>query len=1050
VYDPVKGLGALVFEDEEDARKGALKRKAKLVSADDIGATLRHHRVPLFVLEACQTAKTEDQPHASVAAALLRAGVASVVAMSHSVLVSTAQRFFEAFYGGLVEGQRIGTAMASAQRALKLNRTRHERDDGSRLELDDWLVPVLFQEGDADPQLVPGGADLSPQAKDARRRKSEQAQGKLPPPPAHSFVGRGRELLAIDRMLLRAPEGGRLLALVGPGGLGKTALALEAARWLLAIRRVQRVAFASVEQVSDARGVIATLGEQLVPGYTIATAESEGRETEKLHNALLPIEQALWSTPALIVIDNLESVLPVSGAEPSDDVKALFGALVRLAKAGETRVVLTSRESVPEAVTAGLRVATLELRLGALGRVEAVELLGAVLRQKGRVPAGEAAKEQVEALVDAVGGHARSLVLLGGEVAVRGVAKTTDEVRELMRALEKRHPGKTDEEKRELSLIASAKLSLRRLPEAVQRQIRPLAVFHGAAHYEVIAMVLEMEPAAVLDLCRQLVAVGLAGADGLYVLPDPALGVALAEDLSTEERTPAEGRWLEAVEAFVRFLDQQQFKDAHVAAQGTRTMLADLLAVLETRVAQVEAGGRDAAAAIEFVTQLESLVSSLGLPRVLRRVSAVRQALTVRLPAWGHERFVAEAHEVDRQLGAGDLPGALKAALALREKAEAAGDVYPQAAYDRTMAWLRLGHVLGRGGAAEQAMRVLREAEKRFGALAAAGDESAAGMQATSLTEQGTALVQLGRLGEATAAYEKAIKQAEAVGDLRNAAVGRSKLASVWISQGKLGDALTTYVQARKIFEKLGEPDTVAEYWHRIGTVHQKAKQIDAAEAAYRSALALWVAQGDQAGESLTLAQLGSLYNDQGRLDEAATYYRQAAELFRVLGDKYNAGMVWSDLSITLHKLRRFDEAREALEAALALKKDFGHAANPWYTWVVLADVERDAGKPDAAAEARHQAMTTYRAYRTDGGEPMDAATRLTAAFGKALRTQGPEAARALFVDGQFAPGMEPLQRALEALAAGQRDPALAADPALDPIRALELTLVLEALAVPT
>src|SRR5438045_5212727 len=53
------------------------------------------------------------------------------------------------------------------------------------------------------------------------------------PSPRTSFVGRASELEAIDRLL--DDPGCRLLTLVGPGGVGKTRLALEAAA-----RRVDR------------------------------------------------------------------------------------------------------------------------------------------------------------------------------------------------------------------------------------------------------------------------------------------------------------------------------------------------------------------------------------------------------------------------------------------------------------------------------------------------------------------------------------------------------------------------------------------------------------------------------------------------------------------------------------------------------------------------------------------------------------------------------------------------------------------------------------------
>ena len=59
-----------------------------------------------------------------MASELLKVGVASVVAMTHSVLVETASRFVEAFYQKLAEGQRVGDAMLEGQRRLKDDTSR--------------------------------------------------------------------------------------------------------------------------------------------------------------------------------------------------------------------------------------------------------------------------------------------------------------------------------------------------------------------------------------------------------------------------------------------------------------------------------------------------------------------------------------------------------------------------------------------------------------------------------------------------------------------------------------------------------------------------------------------------------------------------------------------------------------------------------------------------------------------------------------------------------------------------------------------------------------
>ncbi|NOT54507.1 MAG: TIR domain-containing protein [Deltaproteobacteria bacterium] len=144
VYDKTVGLGGLCFEHPDDI--GKLERRRHVtVFTNDLGPLLRDHRIPLVFLEACQTAQAE-QASESVASELLKVGVASVVAMSHSVLVETAKRFVAVFYQALAEGKRVGDAMLAGQRQLKDNTFRDRIFGAGELRLEDWFVPVLFQE----------------------------------------------------------------------------------------------------------------------------------------------------------------------------------------------------------------------------------------------------------------------------------------------------------------------------------------------------------------------------------------------------------------------------------------------------------------------------------------------------------------------------------------------------------------------------------------------------------------------------------------------------------------------------------------------------------------------------------------------------------------------------------------------------------------------------------------------------------------------------------------------------------------------------------------
>src|SRR5262249_47150739 len=171
-----------------------------------------------------------------------------------------------AFYPALAGGERIGTAMVEAQAALARDPDRSP-PGLPRWEMRDWFVPVLFQEPAGDVRLLPEAGLPGAAATEVVPRT---ARGRTPGAPAHGFVGRDRELLALSRLLHRH----RIVLLRGTGGLGKTALAAECARWLLDVQRVRRLAWTSVETYGSAEAVLQDLGGQLVSGFAVSRFDS--------------------------------------------------------------------------------------------------------------------------------------------------------------------------------------------------------------------------------------------------------------------------------------------------------------------------------------------------------------------------------------------------------------------------------------------------------------------------------------------------------------------------------------------------------------------------------------------------------------------------------------------------------------------------------------------------------------------------------------------------------------------------------------------------------
>lgn len=1036
VFDRRVGLGALCFEDPRDSKKLG-KRLLKLVYANELAAELREYGVPLIYLDACQTAQAEEDPQASVAAKLLEEGVGSVVAMSHTVLVETARRFVEPFYRRLAEGKRVGDAMLAGQIALYDDPFRHKIMGAGDLNLQDWFVPVLYQDKE-DPQLFT--VKIGEAAARLAKKRRELQLGKLPPPPSHTFVGRSRMLLRLERLL----EQENYAVIRGSGGLGKTALAVELARWLVRSGRFARAAFVSVEpqNVQDMPGVLDAIGSQLIPKYSAA---QYGKD---LDAARLPVERALREHPTLLLLDNMESVLPDhEGNNPAGvaDVAELLALCRKLLAASERcRLLFTSRERLPAPFDRKKNT----VELGRLSEPEAIQLVERVMAENGwEPPATDNATtpEEVAELVEVVNRHPRALVLLAREAA-RGVRATTRNLAGLMARLEEKNPGD-----RENSLYASVELSLRRLPTEVRELVDRLAVFHGGGHLVSMADVMGIEASRIVAVTEQLINVGMAEAQEYYYLClDPALPAYLKLGLSPERLAELEAAWIEATIQLVDFLDEEIFKDSKMAARLTLLALPNLLALLDRLEQGLEMDALAAEAASNTAGAIEQLLAILGRPQALARAVVVREKATALVPVWGHTHFHSERLLVDRLLQQGQLQLAYQKASALLEKAQAMGPTaYSGADYDLAMATYLLGQVLSNAGQTASALELFFKAQRLFEEH---DSEGAAGMASKALCNQADCLTVLGRVEEATKKYKEAIRRSEKLEDRRQGAVGKGQLANVLHKQGKYAEALAAYAEARNFFEQQNEPASISALWHHIGWVHQDAGHYEEAETAYRRSLEIKTRISDRAGQAGSLVQLGTLYFDKlSRPEEAEAFYRQAIDIYVELGNLHYEGFARSNIAATLRHLLRYDEARENIERAIECNRPSGHAGEPWKVFNILRDIEMADGNQADAQKAWQQARAAYLAYRRQGGYAQSESGKFCDQSIATLK-QGASSE-------ELASKLEKLTQASDTpdflkilipklilILNGSRDPTLADDPALHYNDAAELLFFIERL----
>ena len=158
------------------------------------------------------------------------------------------------------------------------------------------------------------------------------------PAPRTSFVGRAKEVTQIEELLL---GGTRLLTLTGPGGIGKTRLAVEAAR-RVADRYPDGVVFVPLDGVA---------GADLVPA---AIAEAVGVR-ELAGDAIAAIVGYLRRRRLLLLLDNFEHVIGAAAVvaallEDAPGLSALVTSRELLRLSGEYELQVPPLSPEEEAV----------------------------------------------------------------------------------------------------------------------------------------------------------------------------------------------------------------------------------------------------------------------------------------------------------------------------------------------------------------------------------------------------------------------------------------------------------------------------------------------------------------------------------------------------------------------------------------------------------------------------------------------------------------------------------------------------------------------------
>ncbi|MFM7383153.1 MAG: CHAT domain-containing protein, partial [Microcystaceae cyanobacterium] len=329
-YAGVKAFLAMEGEEED---------QADLVEATELADLLTGKRVPVCILNACQSGKqlggqagqAEDYRETSLGSRLMAAGMQMVVAMGYSVTVTAAAVLIGDLYPALFRGETIEKAIRLGRLEL-FNRKERKANFNQLIELEDWLLPVVYSNQPVDFNLREFTAPEEDAYFESLAREFRFN------PPEYIFVGRDLDILRIEKGLHRH----NVLLLQGMGGTGKTTLLNFLREWWQKTHFAEHIFyFGYDEQAWTLAQILFTIGSQVYDRYEMGRFQAM--------SALAQMQKLVtWlrSQNCILILDNLESVtgepLAIPNTLNSTEQEKLRDFLSRLV-GGKTRVLLGSR-----------------------------------------------------------------------------------------------------------------------------------------------------------------------------------------------------------------------------------------------------------------------------------------------------------------------------------------------------------------------------------------------------------------------------------------------------------------------------------------------------------------------------------------------------------------------------------------------------------------------------------------------------------------------------------------------------------------------------------
>jgi predicted ATPase/class 3 adenylate cyclase/Tfp pilus assembly protein PilF len=717
-----------------------------------------------------------------------------------------------------------------------------------------------------------------------------------------SFIGRERELAEATELLSRDAKQ-RLVTLTGPGGCGKTRLALQVASELLE-DHTDGAWLVRLEDLTDP-----TLVPQAV-ATALGVREEPGRAITQTLTSYLERKDTL------LVLDNCEQVVAACATLAETLLRSCPGL----------RILATSREALRVGGETVRRVPSLSLPdperwlsaggepEGNLTQYDAARLfIERALAVDPAFAVTNANAPAVAQICHRLDGIPLAIELAAARVRHLSVVQIMDRLDDRFRLLT---GGSRTALPRHQTLRAAVDWSYDLLSEPEQVLLRRLSVFAGGFTLEAVEAICageDLDALQVLDLIGQLV-------DKSLVLSEPQDGGVRYRLLETIRQYG----WEHVQRAREDTLLRERHGDLYLelAEQAVAKLTGPAQAEWLSRLEQEHDNLRRV---ISWCEEQENGDPGLRLGAALEWFWYVRGHLTE-----GRKHLASLLALSGAQAGSAARATALNGAgnLAFSQgEYEAARSLYEESLAVRRETGDRQGIAgsLGNlGNVAQQrgdhpAARSLHEE-----CLAIQRELSNQQGIAMSLDNLGLVARQQGDFPAARSLHEESLAIKRELGDRRGMALSLNNLGLVARQLGNYPEARSLHEEGLTIVRELGDRWGIAMSLNNLGNVAWEEGDYPVARSLREESLAVFRELGDRSGMAASLNNLGRVVGEQGDYSAARQFHEECLTILFELGDRGGIAESLESLALLGVAQAQMEQVARLLGAAEALRKAIG------------------------------------------------------------------------------------------------------------------------------